>query len=184
MITAQLSSINNRTGNYHPVTVCPTITHMDDREIRVAMLRQLINDKFGGVAARLAIALDMKPPQLHRWLSGRQGVSSESARAIEARLGLARGWLDRLGDLPPPEGQEEDRAASAAGLPGAETTYLPRKAPAPPRNPEVSRALFDLARELERGDLSDEARKLLTAELEAKTRFVREALDRLTKKDH
>lgn len=61
--------------------------------------------------------------------------------------------------------------------------FLSRRRPEPLRNPEVSRALFDLARELERGDLSDEARQLLTSELQAKTRFVREALERMTKKD-
>ncbi|THF61421.1 hypothetical protein E6C76_20280 [Pseudothauera nasutitermitis] len=156
---------------------------MDDKEIRVAMLRQLINDQFGGVALRLAIALDMKPPQLHRWLSERQGVSAESARAIEMKLGLARGWLDRLSDLPPSEGQGERLPTTAVDHSDEPALCLPRKAPTPSRNPEVSRALFDLAHELERGDLTDEARKLLTAELQAKTRFVREALDRLKKKD-
>lgn len=41
----------------------------------------------------------MPPPQLHRWLSttakSRQNIREDSARAIEEKLGLARGALDR-----------------------------------------------------------------------------------------
>lgn len=75
---------------------------MDDKEIRRKNLRGLIDERYQGVAARLAAALDMKPPQLHRWLSGRQGVSEDSARAIEAMLNLPRKWLDRVHDEPLP----------------------------------------------------------------------------------
>lgn len=71
---------------------------MADKETRRERLRTLIDDHFMGVAARLATALDMKPPQLHRWLSGRQGISEESARGIEQKLDLTPGWLDRPSD--------------------------------------------------------------------------------------
>lgn len=67
---------------------------MRDKDTRRSRLRTLIDERFDGVAARLATTLDMKPPQLHRWLSGRQGISEDSARAIERKIGLSRGWLD------------------------------------------------------------------------------------------
>lgn len=43
-------------------------------EIRRTRLRKLIDERFDGVTLRLATALDMKPPQLHRWLSGGHGA--------------------------------------------------------------------------------------------------------------
>ena len=74
-ITARLSCVNNSSGNYLAVS-------------------KLIDEQFDGVTLRLATALDMKPPQLHRWLSGGQGIREDSARKIEERLELGHGWLD------------------------------------------------------------------------------------------
>lgn len=69
---------------------------MNVKEVRKIKLQRLIDHRFGGVAARLASALEMKPPQLNRWLSGGQGISEESARSMEKKLSLASGWMDRL----------------------------------------------------------------------------------------
>jgi DnaJ-domain-containing protein 1 len=74
---------------------------MDTNEIRRVKLRQLIDERYDGKVARLAAFLDMKPPQLHRWLSGGQGVHENSARAIERDCGLPPGWLDLPPDAPP-----------------------------------------------------------------------------------
>ena len=93
MITARLPSSNNRLGNYQAVIDLRSFGPMS-KETRVARLKLLIDERFEGKAARLAHALDMKPPQLHRWLKARQGVSEDSARAIEEKLGLPNHWLD------------------------------------------------------------------------------------------
>lgn len=74
---------------------------MDIHDTRRLRLRQLIDEKFSGIAARLATALNMKPPQLHRWLAKeeakRQNINEHSARGIEIKLALPRGWLDQEG---------------------------------------------------------------------------------------
>lgn len=71
---------------------------MDIYEIRRLRLRELIDSRFDGVVKRCAEALEMKPPQLHRWLSltskDRRRIEYDSARGIEAKLGLANLWLD------------------------------------------------------------------------------------------
>lgn len=60
--------------------------------------------------------------------------------------------------------------------------FLPRKSPEPPaHNLSATKALFDLARELERGDLPPEVESLLKAELDAKSKAVRAMLSRLLK---
>lgn len=59
---------------------------------------------------------------------------------------------------------------------------MARKAPSPPsHNLSATKALFDLARELERGDLPPEVEAMLKAELEAKCKVVRTMLSRLMK---
>lgn len=65
-------------------------------EIRRIQLRKLIDEQFEGVTLRLATALEIKPPQLHRWLSDGQGIREDSARKIEERLQLGHGWLDGI----------------------------------------------------------------------------------------
>lgn len=67
---------------------------MNITDIRRQRLQQLIQERFGGTVLRCATALDMKPPQLHRWLSAGQGIREDSARKIEIKLGLPAGWLD------------------------------------------------------------------------------------------
>ena len=61
--------------------------------------------------------------------------------------------------------------------------FLARKPPEPPRNPNASKALFDLAKELERGDLPPEIQSMLAQEFEAKAKFVRASLARINKGD-
>lgn len=71
---------------------------MNVYEVRKTRLRQLIDIKFAGNVKRCAEALDMKPPQLHRWLSttskDKRRIEFDSARNIEDRLGLRKNWLD------------------------------------------------------------------------------------------
>ena len=86
---------------------------MDKSEIRRVRLRQLIDDRYDGKVARLAAFLDMKPPQLHRWLSGGQGVHENSARGIERACGLPPGWLDIPPDAPPPALPEPSNVSAA-----------------------------------------------------------------------
>ena len=94
IITGQLRFYNNRVENYQPVYLSADFQSMDIKEIRRVRLRKLIDDRYKGFAARLAAALEMKPPQLHRWLAGGQGISEESARGIEKKLELSPWWLD------------------------------------------------------------------------------------------
>lgn len=71
---------------------------MDIKAIRLARLRQLIAARHDGKAGRCADFMHMKRPQVNRWVTGnpeaRQGISEDSARAIEDAHGLRRGWLD------------------------------------------------------------------------------------------
>lgn len=97
-ITAQLSRVNNRKETYQTVNNAVNFALMNIFEIRRKRLRQLIDMKFDRVVLRCAEELDMKPPQLHRWLSetakSRQNMHENSAREIESKLGLPRGWMD------------------------------------------------------------------------------------------
>lgn len=72
---------------------------MDIYDLRRDRLRQIIDSRFGGVVLRCAEALEMKPPQLHRWLSltsrDRRRIEYDSARNIEHRLGIATLWMDQ-----------------------------------------------------------------------------------------
>jgi|GEM_PF-3692820 len=93
---------------------------MDISQIRRARLKQLINDQFEGVVLRFAEAMEMKPPQVHRWLTqakSGQNIREDSARNIESRCGLPRGWMDlSAGEThsQPSEGAAEARAVADA----------------------------------------------------------------------
>lgn len=63
----------------------------------------------------------------------------------------------------------------------AQESFLSRKNDPPQHNKLVTKALFDLARELERGDLPPDVEAMLKAELEAKSKAVRAMLSRLMK---
>lgn len=78
---------------------------MDVKDTRLQKLRQIIADRFNGIAGKCADYLGIKHPQISRWVTenkkSRQGISEESARAIEHGLGLPHGWMDSTDDLLP-----------------------------------------------------------------------------------
>lgn len=82
---------------------------MDVKTVRLLHLRAYIEKDFGGNASQCADALGIKRPQLSRWITAndaaRQGISEESARAIEARLGKPHGAMDRM-----PEGLDAQKS--------------------------------------------------------------------------
>lgn len=73
--------------------------------------RHLINILFAGNAGQCADYLGIKRPQMSRWVTeneaARQGISEESARAIESKLGHPCGWMD--GDQAAPQPTEMNR---------------------------------------------------------------------------
>lgn len=73
---------------------------MDVKTARMLNLRHIIATEFDGVAGHCADKLGIKRPQIHRWITpkedSRQGISEESARMIEAKLGKPTGSLDTL----------------------------------------------------------------------------------------
>ncbi|MDY0046040.1 MAG: hypothetical protein RBS10_01350 [Thauera propionica] len=148
----------------------------------------------GVVWQYLNARIPLNVEQAVRFARGLNCSVADFSPRLAAELAALRQGFIALDEIHPSSGSESESRrdatigsrrfdSQAPDLPYEEETYLSRTLPAGSRNPEVSRALFDLARELERGDLSDEARQLLTSELQAKTRFVREALERMTKKD-
>ena len=82
---------------------------MDVKTVRLLHLRAYIEKDFGGNASQCADALGIKRPQLSRWITendaARQGISEDSARAIEARLGKPHGAMDRM-----PEGLDTQKS--------------------------------------------------------------------------
>lgn len=72
-------------------------------ETRRRRLRELVDSRFAGVVVDCARELDMRAPQLYRWLrepepgAQTRRIEEDSARAIEERLSLGRGWLDEAG---------------------------------------------------------------------------------------
>jgi len=68
------------------------------KEKRFQNLRWLISTRFGGNAGQCADFLGMKRPQMSRWVTdneaSRQGISEESAREMESKLGLRPRSLD------------------------------------------------------------------------------------------
>lgn len=132
---------------------------MDTNEIRRIKLRQLIDERYDGKVARLAAFLDMKPPQLHRWLSGGQGVHENSARAIERDCGLPPGWLDLPPDAPP-FALPEPSNVSAAG-PALSPALADLLASARPLPDADVKLLAQMARRIGRADIGDKTRRLI-----------------------
>lgn len=103
-ITTQLSDVkhdNNRAGNSQPESRMVQCA-MHVKTARMLNLRNIIESDFKGNAGACADVLGMKRPQIHRWITpnpeARQGISEESARAIEQKLGKPPGALDALPD--------------------------------------------------------------------------------------
>lgn len=101
-ITDRLSAVNikdNRSGNIQRSPVMVQFA-MDVKTARLSNLRTIIANDFGGNAGKCADELGIKRPQIHRWVTindaARQGISEESARSIEAKLGKPHGLMDAL----------------------------------------------------------------------------------------
>lgn len=73
--------------------------YMDVREIRLANLRRLLNDRFNNVVAEFARAIDKDPNQARFILNptkpGGRWLGERLARTIEKRLNLTPGSLDQ-----------------------------------------------------------------------------------------
>jgi plasmid maintenance system antidote protein VapI len=73
---------------------------MDTYEARRKALKDIIDQQFGGSIAKLAEAVDIKAPQISRWLSvttkDPRKITEDSARALEKKLGLTDNYLDRV----------------------------------------------------------------------------------------
>lgn len=67
---------------------------MDVYETRRERLRSLITDRFEGIQARLAAAIDRQADYVSRCLRGTKRIGEEFARHIEKTLGLPDLWLD------------------------------------------------------------------------------------------
>lgn len=99
MVTTQLIKSNNCTGNSHAVIPVAQLG-MDIKEIRLIRLRQLISEKYDGNQGQFADAHGIKRPAVSRWVTknpdARQGISEDSARAIEKFEKKPQFWMDSL----------------------------------------------------------------------------------------
>lgn len=81
---------------------------MDLAKVRERRVRLLINQRFEGVASRLALAIGRSANQVSRWFSedpnNHRNIGERLARDIEQRLGLPASWLDQA----PREYEPED----------------------------------------------------------------------------
>ncbi|BAP80932.1 transcriptional regulator [Pseudomonas sp. MT-1] len=71
---------------------------MDTSDLRKIRVRQLIEQRFEGIAANFADAVNRTPSYVSRMLASNKhsrGIGEEMARSIEQKLGLDNGWLDR-----------------------------------------------------------------------------------------
>ena len=119
---------------------------MNIREIRRQRVLQLITERFHGVDAQFADAIDRSPTQVARWFmetKNRRPIGEKIARDIEKQLNLARGWLDT------------EPGAEAPGVQQPLGVYAIKT--------EVQAELLDLF-----DHLSDEQQEELLAELNAK----------------
>lgn len=119
-VTGQLTHVNNYVGNSHRPARVLELTAMDTKNNRLINLRRIINDQFGKNAGACADKLEIKRPQMSRWVTeneaARQGISEESARGIEAKLGLRRGSLDEDPDIEPADDTYDDVVREFAWL--------------------------------------------------------------------
>lgn len=79
---------------------------MDDAAIRRANLQNALDERYGGVIADLARAIERDDAYVWQLLRGTRNIGERVARHIETALHLARGTLDHprsLGDSATPE---------------------------------------------------------------------------------
>lgn len=96
-ITHRLLNVNNHLGITRTVNTCLN-SGVNVYAIRQRNLAALVESMFAGNQAKLASAIGAKQPQVNRWLStstaSPRKISEESARQIEAKLGLRENGLD------------------------------------------------------------------------------------------
>lgn len=61
---------------------------------RKTLLKQLIDDRFGGNQADFARAIKRQPAQVNQWLTGYRALGDAGARNIELALNLPNGYFD------------------------------------------------------------------------------------------
>lgn len=86
--------------------------YIDITTRRRAQLARLRDERYGGVIARMAEALDKAPGYLSRVLAGEKGIAEKLCREIEAKLKLPMGWMDGLA----PESKEKAAVVTHYGL--------------------------------------------------------------------
>lgn len=111
-VTDRLTDVNNCAGNIHRSVLMVELQAMDTKEKRRMQLLLVIEDMFDGESGQCADKLGVKRPQLSRWITAnedaRQGISEDSARSIEDKLGLPRLWLDGVAENHPIESAVAD----------------------------------------------------------------------------
>lgn len=83
---------------------------------RIAILKALIADRFGGSQAEFARKIKRTPGQVGQWLGGHRALGDAGARIIEMALELPQGYFDRASSV------EEQRAAY-----GVEVAKIPKQ---------------------------------------------------------
>lgn len=81
------------------------------RTVRRENLKRLIDDRFSGRQADLALAAKKNPTQINHWVSGHRNPNGDTCREVEKELGLPENWLD-----------QEIHATAAITLPGITVT--------------------------------------------------------------
>lgn len=75
---------------------------MNIYETRRIRLRQLIDERFEGVQARLAAVIARQPDYISRCLRGTKRIGEDFGRHVERSVGLPERWLDTPPDSQPP----------------------------------------------------------------------------------
>lgn len=88
---------------------------MDIHQVRVNALLQLQAKRFSNRQADLARAIHRSSSQINQWISGVRRIREDSARMIEEKLALPRGWMDRPHE---PGLSSSEAVAIAAESPG------------------------------------------------------------------
>lgn len=78
---------------------------MNISEIRLKNLTKIIDEKFRGVRADLARAINVAPNNISRYYASsardKRSISDDTAIAIEDAIGKPRGWMSQEHDLSP-----------------------------------------------------------------------------------
>lgn len=126
---------------------------MKPHDVRRANLQALIDEKFEGVAGRLADAIGKKRPLVYRIFAttpeSRREIGEAFAREIEQKLGLDSGWLDRTTEGGSSQTKKSASIVNSLELP-AETRVLVTELAARVRKEDDLRVLLQFALGCER----------------------------------